>query len=145
MKTLSLILLMSLFTLPAFGALTPEDLRQIDEIVQKSEARMKEYIKEYVDSKVQVLDIKITSLDTKFSTKIDGLDTKFSTKIDELDKRLQILFALVVALIALVAGAIVIPQVIIAFKEKGTAPLQEQINQLRQKLEALEQSRVLRP
>ncbi|MBI1928887.1 hypothetical protein HYR99_32160 [Candidatus Poribacteria bacterium] len=129
MKILASILLLLLFVLPAFGDLTKDDLRQIEEIVQKSETRMKEY----VDSKVEVLEIKITSL-----------DTKFSTKIDELDKRLQIIFALVIALIALVAGAIVIPQVIIAFKEKGTASLQEQINQLRQKVETLEQSRVLR-
>ena len=141
MKILASILLLLLFVLPAFGDLTKEDLRQIEEIVQKSEARMKEY----VDSKVEVLDIKITSLDTKFSAKIDELNTKFSIKFDEFDKRQQIIFALLIALMALVAGAIVIPQIIIAFKEKGTASLQEQINQLRQKLEALEQSRVVRP
>ena len=130
MKTLASILLLVLFALPAFGTLTKEDLRQIEEIVQKSEARMKEY----VDSKVEVLDTKITAL-----------DTKFSIKFDEFDKRQQLIFAVLIALMALVAGAIVIPQVIIAFKEKGTASLQEQINQLRQKLEALEQSRVVKP
>jgi len=140
MKTLASILLLLFFVLPAFGDLTKEDLRQIEEIVQKSEARMKEY----VDSKVEVLDTKITALDTKFSAKIDELNTKFSIKFDEFDKRQQIIFALLIALMALVAGAIVIPQVIIAFKEKGTASLPEQINQLRQKVEALEQSRVLR-
>ena len=81
-----------------------------------------------------------------FDLKITTLDTKFSIKIDELDKRLNIIFALLIALMALIAGGIVIPQVIIASKEKGTAVLQEQINQLRQEVETLKSSsRVIKP
>ena len=134
--TVSLSLLFSHFAgLPdgqALADLTEKDLRQIESIVRQevrqevgaSEARMKE-----------LFDLKITTL-----------DTKFSIKIDELDKRLNIIFALLIALMALVAGGIVIPQVIIASKEKGAAALQEQINQLRQEMETLKSSsRVIKP
>ena len=134
--TLSLGLLFPHFAgLPEYQAmadLTEKDLRQIENIVRQevrqevaaSEARMKEL----------------------FDTKILALDTKFSIKIDELDKRLNIIFALLIALMALVAGGIVIPQVIIASKEKGTATLQEQISQLRQEMDALKSSsRVIKP
>jgi chaperonin cofactor prefoldin len=141
--TVSLSLLFSHFAgLPdgqAMADLTEKDLRQIESIVRQevrqevaaSEARMKE-----------LLDLKISTLDTKISS----LDTKFSIKIDELDKRLNIIFALLIALMALVAGGIVIPQVIIASKEKGAAALQEQIHQLRQEMETLKSSsRVIKP
>jgi hypothetical protein len=134
----------------AMADLTEKDLRQIESIVRQevrqevaaSEARMKELF----DVKISLLDTKISSLDTKLSAKISELDTKFSIKIDELDKRINIIFAMLIALMALVAGGIVIPQVIIASKEKGTAMLQEQISQLRQEMDALKSSsRVIKP
>ena len=123
----------------AMADLTEKDLRQIESIVRQevaaSETRMKE-----------LFDVKLSALDSRLSTKISELDTKFSIKIDELDKRLNIIFALLIALMALVAGGIVIPQVIIASKEKGAAALQEQIHQLRQEVETLKSSsRVIKP
>ena len=106
---LSLLLLAS----PAFSELTKEDLRTIiREEVTASEKRTREYI-----------DLKVETI---------------NTKIDALDKRIGDMRILVIALIALITAAIAIPQIIIAYKERGQKEMQTQIEQLRQKIEALE-------
>ena len=103
-----------------FGELTKEDVRAIvKEEITASETRMREYI----DLKLQAT----------------------NTKIEELDKRLGNIFALVIALIALITAFVAIPQIIIAFRERGQSKLEAQIEQLRQKVEALEQGRFIRP
>ena len=122
---LSLLLLAS----PVFGELTKEDLRTIikeevrpiiKEEITVSEKRMKEYI-----------DLKIETVNAR----IDGLDKSLNARIDALDKRIGDMRILVIALIA---AAIAIPQIIIAYKERGQKEMQTQIEQLRQKIEALE-------
>ena len=55
-----------------------------------------------------------------------------------MDKRIGDMRILVIALIALITAAIAIPQIIIAYKERGQKEMQTQIEQLRQKIEALE-------
>ena len=50
-----------------------------------------------------------------------------------------------IALIPLITAAIAIPQIIIAFKQKGESELKAELEQLRQKVEALEQSRLVKP
>ena len=121
----------------AFGELTKEDVRQIREevrtIVKEEIAASETRLKEYVDTKLQAT-----------NTKIEELDKRLSTKIEELDKRLGNIFAMTMALVGLIAAAIAVPQIIIAFKEKGQSRLEAQIEQLRQKIEVLEQSRILR-
>ena len=125
---LSLLLLAS----PVFGELTKEDLRTIikeevrpiiKEEITVSEKRMKEYI-----------DLKIETVNAR----IDGLDKSLNARIDALDKRIGDMRILVIALIALITAAIAIPQIIIAYKERGQKEMQTQIEQLRQKIEALE-------
>ena len=122
----------------AFGELTKEDVRAIvKEEITASETRMREYI----DLKLQATNAEIKAT---------------NTKIDELDKRLGNIFAVMIALIALITAAIAVPQIILAFKERGQSKLEAQIEQgqsrleaqieqLRQKVETLEQSRITRP
>ena len=127
-----IILFLLLLTTPAFGELTKEDLRTIikeevrpiiKEEITVSEKRMKEYI-----------DLKIETVNAR----IDGLDKSLNARIDALDKRIGDMRILVIALIALITAAIAIPQIIIAYKERGQKEMQTQIEQLRQKIEALE-------
>jgi hypothetical protein len=131
-----------------FGELTKEDVRTIvKEEVTASETRMREFI----DLKLQATNTEIKATNIK----IEELDKRLSTKIEELDKRLGNIFAMTMALVGLIAAAIAVPQIIIAFKEKGQSKLEAQIEQgqsrleaqieqLRQKIELLEQSRILR-
>ena len=127
-----IILFLLLLTATAFGELTKEDLRTIikeevrpiiKEEITVSEKRMKEYI-----------DLKIETVNAR----IDGLDKSLNARIDALDKRIGDMRILVIALIALITAAIAIPQIIIAYKERGQKEMQTQIEQLRQKIEALE-------
>ena len=123
MKVIAILFLL-LLTATAFGELTKEDIRIIiREEVTASEKRMKEYI-----------DLKIETVNAR----IDGLDKSLNAKIDALDKRIGDMRILVIALIALITAAIAIPQIISAYKERGQKEMQTQIEQLRQKIEALE-------
>ena len=157
MKTVTILSLLFLAS-PAFGELTKEDIRTIfKEESAASEKRIKEYI-----------DLKIDALDNKLSTRIDGVEKSLNTRIDAVDKRIDKLegslssridklegslssrigdmWLVVLALIGFVAAAIAIPQIIIANTEKRRQQnierehqdLQTEIQQLRERLEALE-------
>jgi len=89
-------------------------------------------MREYIDLKLQATNTEIKATNTR----IDELDKRLSTKIDELDKRLGNMFAVTIALIALITSAITVPQIIIAFKEKGQSKLKAQIEQGQSRLEA---------
>ena len=102
---LSLLLLSS----PAFGELTKEDLRTIikeevrpiiKEEITVSEKRMKEYI-----------DLKIDALDKSLNAKIDAVDQR----IDDLKGNVNRIW---LAIIALIAAAVALPQLIIAYTER---------------------------
>ena len=114
---LSLLLLAS----PVFGELTKEDLRtiikeEVRPIIKEEITASEKRTREYIDLKIETV----------------------NTKIDALDKRIGDMRILVIALIALITAAIAIPQIIIAYKERGQEEMQTQIEQLRQKIEALE-------
>ena len=125
---LSLLLLAS----PAFSQLTKEDIRSIikeevrpiiKEEIAASEKRTREYI-----------DLKIDGVEKSLNAKIDATHTR----IDELDKSFNRAWILILALIGLITAAIAIPQLIIAFREKGHKEMQSQIDQLNEKLEAMQ-------
>ena len=126
---LSLLLLSS----PAFGGLTKEDIRTIirkevrpiiKEEITASEKRMKEHI-----------DLKIETVNARIDNVEKGIDESDGNLTD----RIRDIWLLVLALIGLLAAAIAIPQLIIAYREKGYREMQNQIDQLREKLEAMQQ------
>ena len=115
------ILSLLLLTATAFGELTKEDLRtiikeEVRPIIKEEITASEKRTREYIDLKIETV----------------------NTKIDALDKRIGDMRILVIALIALITAAIAIPQIIIAYKERGQKEMQTQIEQLRQKIEALE-------
>ena len=133
------ILSLFLLTATAFGELTKEDLRTIiKEEITASEKRTREHI----DLKIETVNARIDGLDTSLNARIDGLDTSLNARIDGLDKslnaRIDDIRIIMIALIGLITAAIAIPQIIIAYKERGQKEMQTQIEQLRQKIEALE-------
>ena len=141
---LSLLLLSS----PAFGKLTKEDIRTIiKEEITASEKRMKEYIDlkiETVNARIDATNARIDALDKSLNTRIDNVEPRIDeSRIDESDEnltdRIRDIWLLVLALIGLLAAAIVIPQLIIAYRDKGHKEMQNQIDQLREKLEAMQQ------
>jgi hypothetical protein len=59
-------------------------------------------MKEHVDLKIQTV-----------NAKIDGINTR----IEDLDKQLGRIWAVIIALIGLIAAAIAIPQIMVAYKD----------------------------
>ena len=112
---LSLLLLAS----PAFGELTKEDIRTIvKEEVTASEKRIKEYI-----------DLKIETVNTR----IDAVDAKLNARIDALEGNVNRIW---LAILALIAAAVALPQLIIVYTErKREKEIQLLIQQLREQVE----------
>ena len=142
MKTLFALITLLVFVQPAFAALTPDDIQiireEVTKIVKEQNDALEKRLREYVDLKFEVLD-------TKFTTKFEALDTKVTTLFGEVDKRLTYILILVTSLIALIVLAIGIPQIIITLKQKDQGALEAEIKTLREKVELLEQTRLVGP
>jgi hypothetical protein len=103
-------LLLLLLASPVFSELTKEDIEAIRMIIKEDvRAIIKEEIaasekrmKEHVDLKIQTV-----------NAKIDGINTR----IEDLDKQLGRIWAVIIALIGLIAAAIAIPQIMVAYKD----------------------------
>lgn len=129
------ILLLLLLTSAAFGELTKEDLYDLKEDLHKvikeesaaSEKRMKEYI-----------DLKIDGVEKSLNAKINGVEKSLNAKIGALDKRMDNMWRLMMGLFGLVAATIAIPQIIIAYRDRGRKEMQSQIDQLRAQIEAMQ-------
>ena len=153
MKTVTILSLLLLLVSPAFGELTKEDLRTIlKEEITASEKRMKEYI----DLKIETVNARIDGLDTSLNARIDGLDKSLNARIDALDtridavdkslnaridavdKKLDWVWYMIIALIGLITAAIAIPQIIIAYRDRGQKEMQIQIDQLREQIAVLQ-------
>ena len=120
-----IILFLLLLTATAFGELTKEDIRIIvREEITASEKRTREYI-----------DLKVGALNQR----INDVEKNLNDKIDNVNKNFDRVWLLIIALIGLITAAIAIPQLVIAYREKGQKEMQTQIDQLRKELEAMQQ------
>ena len=150
MKVITILSLLLLLVSPAFSKLTKEDLRTIikeevrpiiKEETTASEKRMKEYIDlkiETVNAKIDATNARIDDVEKSLNARIDNVEKSIDALDENLTERIRDIWLLVLALIGLIAAAIAIPQLIIAYREKGQKQMQSQIEQLRQKIEALE-------
>ena len=120
-----IILFLLLLTATAFGELTKEDIRIIvREEITASEKRTREYIA-----------LKVEALNQR----INDVEKNLNDKIDNVNKNFDRVWLLIIALIGLITAAIAIPQLVIAYREKGQKEMQTQIDQLRKELEAMQQ------
>ena len=114
-----------------FAELTPEDIRiireEVTKIVKTENDALEKRLREYVDLKFEIL------------------DTKFTTKFEDVSKQQTLILILVTGLIALIVLAIGIPQTIIALKQRNQSALEAEIKTLREKVELLEQTRLVGP
>ena len=153
MKVITVLLLLLLAS-PVFAELTKEDLRTIiKEEIAASEKRTREYIDLKIDGLDKSLNARIDGLDKSLNARIDGLDKSLNARIDGLDKNLDAsidaldkrigdVWLMMIALVGLITATIAIPQIIIAYRERGQKELRSEIEQLRQKVEAIQNSAV---
>ena len=69
----------------------------------------------------------------------DRLMKHVDDKVSEIDKRLNLIFGFVIALISLIVVVIGVPQIIMAWRGKEDRTQKEQIQELREEIEALKQ------
>ena len=127
------ILSLLLWASTAFGELTKEDLRTIiREEITASEKRMKEYI----DLKIETVNAKIDATNAR----IDSVEKSVNARIDNVEKRIDDLKENInriwLAILALIAAAVALPQLIIVYTErKREKEIQLLIQQLREQVE----------
>ena len=143
MKTLVvLLILFCVIALPALGELTDADLDKIRLIV-------KEEVKTEIAGVRQELKAEIAGVRQELKAEIAASETRtrehIDLKIDAVNKSLGRVWLIIVALIGLITATIAIPQIIIAYRDRGQKEmersqqaLQTEIQQLRERLEALE-------
>ncbi len=127
MKYLITLLLLLTVAMPAYSQLSQSDLDKIQQIVDKSETRMKEYI-----------DIKFETVDERFKT-VNEQFANIDKRFDEVGGKINILTAIVCALIGLIGVVIALP----AWRSrKDERALEKQMETLIQRIEALENGRI---
>ena len=131
MKVITILFLLLLAS-PAFAELTKEDIRTI---FKEENAASEKRLKEYIDLKIETVNARIDATNAR----IDGVEKSLNARIDGLDKRMNNMWRLMMGLFGLVAATIAIPQIIIAYRDRGRKEMQTQIDQLRKELEAMQQ------
>ena len=138
------ILSLLLLTSAAFGGLKKEDIRtiireEVRPIIKEEIAASEKRMREHIDLKIETVNAGIDAGDKSLNARIDNVEKIIDESDGNLTDRVRDIWLLVLALIGLLAAAIAIPQLIIAYREKGHREMQNQIDQLREKLEAMQQ------
>ena len=127
---LSLLLLAS----PAFAQLTKEDIRtiikeEVPPIIKEEVTASEKRVKEYIDLKIETVNAKIDATNTR----IDAVDEKLTARIHALEGNVSRIW---LAILALIAAAVALPQLIIVYSErKREREIQLLLQQLREKNE----------
>ncbi len=131
MKIITIILVgILLISTQVFADLSVSDLEKIESIVKDSEARMKEY----VTGEIEKVNTRITEMDKRLTIQIGAVDTQVGRN-----------FNLVLGLIALIAVAVGLPQIITAWQGRILREHTEKYEALKQEIEMLKQERIVRP
>ena len=139
MKIITIILVgILLISTQVFADLSVSDLEKIESIVKDSEARMKEY----VTGEIEKVNIKITEMDKRLTSDIKSVEKQLPLGINAVDKQVGRNFNLVLCLIALIAIAVGLPQIITAWQGRM---LTKKYEALKQEIEMLKQERIVRP
>jgi peptidoglycan hydrolase CwlO-like protein len=155
-KILLLAICFLILSTNAFAELTQSDLENIDKLIQASETRIKEYVDLKINASEAKLSGQIKALDERLSGQIKALDERLSGQIKALDERLsgQInaldgqmtqIYGFVIALVALIAVAVGLPQILVARQGKEMRTQDQRIEALQQEIEKLKQERIDRP
>ena len=137
MKTLIFFaILCCIIPLPTFAELTPEDLDKIRLIIKEEVDPIKKDVA-IMQGQLQGIDKRFEDVNKRF----DDINRRF----DDVNKRIDHSNNLTYALIALIVVAVGIPQMIIASRWRKDVQLEKQVQTLTQKVDELEQQRIVSP
>ena len=130
-----------IFAAPVFSELTVTDLEKIRSILKASEDRLTGDLKASEERLREDLKASEERLKEDIETSEKRLMQHVAGKFGEVDKRLNIIFGFVIVLITLIVVVVGVPQIITAWRGKEDRTQKEQIQELRQEIEALKQQR----
>ena len=138
--------------LPALGELTPQDLDKIRLIVNDAEKRIQAEVKADIAKLKQEIKEDIANSEKNMreyiNLKVDGVNIKVdsvNTKVDSVEEQITFLSYLVYALIALIVGAIAIPQLIMTWRSRREHSLERRVERLTEEIEALKRQQIIKP
>lgn len=131
MKYFVITIMLLTTVLSAHAELTSDDLLKISEIVNKSIKESETRMKEYIDIKFESVDTRFDSVDKRF----EAIDKRFG----EVGGKINILTAIVCALIGLIGVVIGIPT---WQNRKDENALKKQVEILTQEIETLKNGRI---
>ena len=131
--------------LPALGELTSQDLDKIRLIVNEAEKRIKAEVKaDITELKREIKEDIATSekhMKEHINLKVDGVNIK----VDSVEEQVTFLSYLVYALIALIVGAIAIPQLIMTWRSRREHSLERRVERLTEEIETLKRQLIVKP
>ncbi len=150
MKTVTTLSLLLLLASPAFGQLTKEDLQTLKEdlrvIIKEEITASEKRTREYIDLKIDGVEKSLNAKIDATNARIDGVEKSLNARIAGLDKRMDNMWRLMMGLFGLVAATIAVPQIIIAYRDRGRKEMERsqkemqlQIDRLREQIEAMNQ------
>ena len=135
--------------LPALGELTPQDLDKIRLIVKeeiKAEiTELKQEIKEDIDSSEKHMRENIATSEKNMRDHINLKVDSVNFKVGSVKEQVTYLSYLVYALIALIVGAIAIPQLIMAWRSRTEHSLERRVERLTEEIETLKRQQIVKP
>ena len=128
-----------ILTSSAFAELTQPDLDKIQSIVDRSVSKVEESVKTSEKHIMQYIELKNEALDGRMGTFEKHLKQYIELKVETLDGQLKLIFTLMIALIALIAVAVGMPQILATRQGKEIRTQEQQIKALQQEIEMLKQ------
>lgn len=110
MKILVSLVLLSLVTFNATAELTKNDIQEIEKLLDKYDKQ----IKQYIDMKL----VRLESTITERIDKVDGKVDKVDENIAKVDGKVDMLMWFLVLLVAIIIGAIALPQAFQLWRER---------------------------
>ena len=148
MKTVTILSLL-LLTSPAFGELTKEDLRtilkeEVRPIIKEEITASEKRTREHIDLKIETVNARIDGLEKSLNARIDSTNAKIdaveknlNARIDDVNEKFNRVWFVIIGLMGLVTAAIAVPQIIIAYRERGQKDMERRWDALQAELQEL--------
>ena len=140
------ILSLLLWASTAFGGLTKEDIRtiireEVRPIIKEEIAASEKRMREYIDLKIETVNAGIDAGEKNLNAKIDAGDKSLNARIDNVEKIIddanEYFDPFWIAIIIIVI-AIILPQILLIYNDRGWKKLETDLQQLSKRVQAME-------
>ena len=148
MRIIAILSLLLFLTTPAFSELTKEDLQTLKEdlhtIIKEEITASEKRTREHIDLKIETVNARIDGLEKSLNARIDSTNAKIdaveknlNARIDDINEKFNRVWFVIIGLMGLVTAAIAVPQIIIAYRERGQKDMERRWDALQAELQEL--------